>query len=73
MPWAVCEHMAHEGDGQDSQYGEDGASLADLLEIGDNFAVPAQLGNLEGVQFYLLKYVHLKYIVSSQFTCKWSH
>ena len=71
--WIACGQMAHEGDGQDSQYGKDGASLANLLEIGDNFALPAQSGNLEGVQFYLLKCIHLKYIVSSQFTCKWGH
>lgn len=46
--------MIRENDGEDSRYGGDGETLADLLDPGDNFAVPAMPGNDEGVEFYLL-------------------
>lgn len=48
----VREQMVRERDGEDSQYGGDGVGLSDLLEPGDNFAVPAMPGNDENVEFF---------------------
>jgi hypothetical protein len=47
--------------------------LVDILDPGDNFAVPTMPGNDEGVEFYLLFSQHAKYRVTEAFTCKWGH
>ena len=41
-------------DGADFQYGEDENALANLLCIGDTFAMPVDQPNPENVEFYLL-------------------
>jgi hypothetical protein len=69
----VRTQMIRENDGEDSQYGGDGETLADLLDPGDNFAVPAMPGNDEGVEFYLFFCQRAKYQVTEAFTCKWGH
>jgi hypothetical protein len=63
--------MEEFGDGADSQYGEDGNALVDLLCIGDTFAVPADQPNPENVEFYLLICQRPKFLVSEAFTCRW--
>lgn len=70
-PEVVREQMEEFGDGTESQFGDEDDSLADLLELGDNFAVPAEPMNKEGVQFYILVCLRKKFLVREAFTCKW--
>jgi hypothetical protein len=37
--------------------------LASQLQVGDNFAVPAELGNAEGVDFYIVQCTRTMYTV----------
>lgn len=46
--------MICENDGEDSQCDGDGNTLADILDLGDNFAVSAMPGNDKGIEFYVL-------------------
>ena len=46
-------------------------TLGDLVNVGDNFAVPAIEGNDEGVDFYILQCQRKKQIVREKFTCVW--
>jgi hypothetical protein len=66
----IRAQMIREIDGEDSQYGGDGDRLADILDHGDNFVVPAIPGNDEGVEFYLLFGQRVKCRVMEAFTCK---
>lgn len=45
--------------------------LGDLVEVGDNFAVPAPPGNDEGVAFYILQCQRKKFRVLEDFECPW--
>ena len=45
-------HMLNQED--ESQFGDDGDALTNMLYINDNFAVLAEEGN-KGVQYYLLQ------------------
>lgn len=63
--------MICENDGEDSQYGGDGDTLADILDPGDNFTMLAMLTNDERIEFYLLFCQRAKYRVTEAFTCKW--
>ncbi len=54
--------MEHEGDGED---------LIALVCVGENFAVPAQENNNEGVEFYILQCQQATHIVAQRFTCPW--
>jgi hypothetical protein len=38
----------------DMSFGIEGDDLATMLEIGDNFIVNVEFGNVEGVDFYLI-------------------
>ena len=67
----VREQMEDFGDGSESQFGCEEDSLADLLELGDNFVVPAEPNNKEGVQFYILACLRKKFLVREAFVCKW--
>jgi hypothetical protein len=49
----VHMHMLKQED--ESQFGDDGDALTNMLYIGDNFVVLAEDGNEEGVQYYLLQ------------------
>ena len=48
-------------------------SLGELVEPRDNFAVPADEGNAEGVEFYLLQCQSRKSQVMEGFTCTWGN
>jgi hypothetical protein len=65
--------MLREHDREDSQFGEDGNLLSDLLMLGDNFAIPATRGNREGVEFYLLFCQRGRFLVREAFECSWGH
>ena len=61
---------ADEGDDEGWNYTVDD-SLGDLVDIGDNFAIPAEEGNDEEVDFYILQCQRRKYVVMEQFCCVW--
>jgi hypothetical protein len=42
-----------------------------MLNIGDNFAVPAKEDNNEGVEFYILQCQRPKFFVKEPFECVW--
>jgi hypothetical protein len=63
--------MSKFGDGSESQFGGEDDCMADILAVGDNFAVPARPGNKENVQFYVLACLRKKFLVREAFTCKW--
>lgn len=59
------EHeVGFESGGISGEYG-------DLAEIGDNFVVPAEPGNEEGVDFYVMQCQRSKFEVVTPFTCNW--
>ena len=81
-PWRAVKIQAHgagndlpvpdldEGeDVWDWEYSEDG--MADLVQAGDNFAVPAAEDNDEGVSFYILQCQGPKRILTEDFNCSW--
>ena len=47
------------------------AGLGDLVEVGDNFVVPAEEDNDEGVDFYILQCQRHREVVTEKFTCAW--
>lgn len=51
----VQDQMVKHADEEDWKFGRDAEEMSDLLNIGDNFVVPAEEGNAEGVQFYILQ------------------
>lgn len=59
------EHWVHDGEDE-----EDGCS-ADLLQVGDNFMIPAPPDNDEGVEFYVLQCQKAKFEVHEDFLCPW--
>lgn len=82
LPWRLVKlkprntvdvrlHMSQYEDEGMSEYGGDGDELADILEIGDNFAVPAEAGNDENVTFYILQCQKPKFLVRERFKCPW--
>ena len=44
-------------------------ALGNVLSIGDNFAVLANVANKEGVEFYVLQCQRPKFVVSEAFNC----
>jgi hypothetical protein len=67
----VREQMVHYGDHEEWEFGGDGEELSDLLNIGDNFVVPAEGDNSEGVDFYILQCQRPKFKVRESFSCVW--
>lgn len=43
----------------------------DMTQVGDNFMIPAEEGNDEGVDFYILQCVKAKFQVQEDFLCPW--
>jgi hypothetical protein len=64
-------HMLKQED--ESQFGDDGDALTNMLYIGDNFVVLAEEGNEEGVQYYLLQCQWEKFVVQEEFEDAWSN
>lgn len=67
----VCEIMDENDNSDDWEFGGDEGNLGDVLNIGDNFAIPAEPENEEGVDFYLLQCQQPKFIVKAPFECVW--
>jgi hypothetical protein len=53
------------------EYGSVDEEIGDLLQVGENFAVPAPEGNDEGVEFYVLQCQRAKFMVEEDFVCPW--
>jgi hypothetical protein len=80
MLWHKClstgKGMSQYGERNDSvsyasQLDGDGTEMADVLLVGDKFAVPTKPNNAEDVQFYVLECHRRKFLVRSAFKCKW--
>jgi hypothetical protein len=67
----VRDLMMHHGDEEEWEFGGDGEELSDLLNIGDNFVVPAEEDNVEGVEFYILQCQIPKFKVTKSCRCVW--
>jgi hypothetical protein len=52
-------------------YGVDGDYLAACLQLGDNFAVNAEEGNDEDVDFYIVLCTKALFTATKSFKCKW--
>lgn len=81
-PWALvklkpsnlqfaCNVMDEHDHEEDWEFGGEEGALGDVLSIGDNFAVPAELDNEEGVEFYVLQCQRPKFVVREAFDCVW--
>jgi hypothetical protein len=51
----------------------DGVSveIGDMVQVGDNFMIPAKEDNEDGVQFYVLQCQRTKFVLEETFTCPW--
>jgi hypothetical protein len=58
-------------DSEEWKYGGVGEELGDLLQVGENFVVPAPDENDEGVEFYILQCQKPKFRVEIAFVCPW--
>jgi hypothetical protein len=52
-------------------FGTKGDDLVATFEIGDNFTINAEFGNVEGVDFYLIYYSKPLHTVKKYFSYKW--
>jgi hypothetical protein len=52
-------------------YSVDGNPLTTTLEIGDNFVMNAEIGNLEGVDLWVFCCTKPMHIIRKEFTYKW--
>jgi len=68
---AVRDQIEQFEDGIGFEFGGASGQYGDLVDIGDNFVVPAEPGNEEGVPFYVLQCQRSKFEVQSAFTCSW--
>lgn len=53
-------------------YEQDEDRMGDMVEPGDNFAIPAEADNEEGVSYYILQCQTAKHLVQEDFVCPWS-
>jgi hypothetical protein len=67
----ACNVMDEHDREEDWEFGGDHGALGDVLVIKDNFAVPAEVDNEEGVDFYVLQCVRPKFVVTEPFECVW--
>jgi hypothetical protein len=67
----VKKQMEEFDDPNEPKFGGDGEEFFYILQIGDNFAIPAIEGNAKGVNFYILQCQHKKFMVSEHFACVW--
>jgi hypothetical protein len=56
---------------EDWAFGADGEEISDLVNMGDNFVIPAEADNEEGVDFYILQCQTPKFKVLEPFKCVW--
>lgn len=67
----VREQILDHADEEDWAFGGDGEELSDLLNLGDNFVVPAEEDNAEEVEFHVLACQTRKFRVTESFKCVW--
>lgn len=67
----VRDVMMDNVDQDDWAFGGDGEEMSDLINVGDNFVVPAEAENEEGVEFYILQCQIPKFRVVQPFQCVW--
>jgi hypothetical protein len=67
----VYDTMDEHENEDDWEFGGEGGSVGDMLNIGDNFVVPAEEDNNEGVEFYILQCQRPKFFVKEPFECIW--
>lgn len=67
----AATHMTADEEDNSWDYEYDGEGMADLVQPGDNFAVPAADNNDEGVSFYILQCQRPKHTVQHDFDCVW--
>jgi hypothetical protein len=65
----VCDIMDEHDNEDDWEFGGDGEAVGDMLNIGDNFAMPAEEDNDKGVDFYILQCQCPKFVVREAFEC----
>lgn len=68
---AVAEHVAEVDD--EDNWVHDGVSteLGDFVEVGDNFMIPAEEDNEDGVEFYILQCTRRKFELQEPLNCPW--
>jgi hypothetical protein len=69
--WLVYDTMNEHEKEDDWEFGGEGGSKGDMLNIGDNFAISTEEDNNEGVEFYVLQCQRLKFFVKEPFECVW--
>jgi hypothetical protein len=67
----VREQVMENLDKEDWAFGGDGEEMSDLLNVGDNFVVPIEADNEEGMDFYILQCQTPKFKVVESFKCIW--
>jgi hypothetical protein len=67
---SVCNAMYDYWDGK-WDYSVDGNALTTTLEIGDNFVVNVEIGNLKGVDFWVVCCIKPMHTIRKEFTDKW--
>jgi hypothetical protein len=66
----VCNAMYDSWDGK-WDYSVDGNALTTTLEINDNFAVNVKIGNLKGVDFWVICCTKPMHTIRNKFIDKW--
>ena len=67
----ATRHMTQQENEDNWEYEYDGDCMADLVQVGDNFAVATSENNDEGVSFYILHCQTPKHIEQEDFDCIW--
>jgi hypothetical protein len=75
VPESACAVAAHvEQMDVESNWVHDGVSLElrDLVLIGDNFMIPTEEDNEDGVDFYIIQCTRSKFMLEEPLHCPWS-
>ncbi len=67
----IVSFMVPKDNNDNWEYEYDDESMGDLLQVGDNFAIPFAKNNDEGVSFYILQCQRPKHIVEEDFDYVW--
>ena len=68
---AVAQQIEEMDDEANWVYDGISEEVGDLVEIGDNFMIPAEEGNEDGVEYYILQCVAKKFVLQESMTCPW--
>jgi hypothetical protein len=67
----ACTVMDEHDREEDWEFGGKHGVLGDVFVIGDNFAVPVEVDNEDGVDFYILQCQRPRFVVTEPFECIW--